>query len=210
MYPFRRARVLMDSDMLLTEPGTDDTSLIAAYHSGDDEALTELIQRHQASVYRLAVGVLASHEEAEDAAQEALMGMLGALHRFRGESRFSTWLYRLTLNICLKRRRGLGRAPTVYVEETQCISAGASARPDAQAARRWAEGQVARFLAALPDHYRMPVVLADCLNVTAPEIAELMEISLPAVKARILRGRQRLREAIGQYRRAGGLSGLGE
>src|SRR3972149_9808946 len=128
MYPFRRARVLMDSDMLLTEPGTDDTSLIAAYRSGDDEALTALIQRHQGSVYRLAVGVLASHEEAEDAAQEALMGMLGALHRFRGEARFSTWLYRLTLNICLKRRRGLGRAPAGGVEETQSISEGAPAR----------------------------------------------------------------------------------
>ena len=200
----------MDSDMLLTEPGTDDTSLIAAYRSGDDEALTALIQRHQASVYRLAVGVLASHEEAEDAAQEALIGMLGALHRFRGEARFSTWLYRLTLNICLKRRRGLGRAPAVYVGETQSISDGASARPDVQAGRRWAQGQVARFLAALPDHYRMPVVLADCLNLTASEIAELMEISLPAVKARILRGRQRLREEIERYCREAGLSGWRE
>jgi len=199
----------MDSDMLLTEPGTDDTSLIAAYRSGDDEALTALIQRHQASVYRLAVGVLASHEEAEDAAQEALIGMLGALHRFRGEARFSTWLYRLTLNICLKRRRGLGRAPAVYVEETQSIP-GDSARPDVQAGRRWAQRQVARFLAALPDHYRMPVVLADCLNLTAPEIAELMEISLPAVKARILRGRQRLREEIERYCREAGLSGWRE
>src|SRR3972149_8957135 len=108
MYPFRRARVLMDSDMILTEPGPDDTPLTAAYRSGDDEALTALIQRHQTSVYRLAVGVLASREEAEDAAQEALMSMLTSLHRFRGEARVSTWLYRLTLNICLKRRRSRG------------------------------------------------------------------------------------------------------
>ena len=200
----------MNSDMLMTEAGTDDATLIAAYRGGDDEALTALIQRHQASVYRLAVGVLASHEEAEDAAQEALMSMLTSLHRFRGEARFSTWLYRLTLNICLKRRRGLGRAPAVYVEETQSISDGASARPDVQAGRRWAQGQVARFLAALPDHYRMTVVLADCLNLTAPEIAELMEISLPAVKARILRGRQRLREEIERYCREAGLSGWRE
>src|SRR3972149_5888146 len=192
MYPFRRARVLMDSDMLLTEPGTDDTSLIAAYRSGDDEALTALIQRHQASVYRLAVGVLASHEEAEDAAQEAMIGMLGSLHRFRGESRFSTWLYRLALNTCLKRRRGLRRPP---------------AKPGEKAGRRWPQGQVARSLPPLPYHYRMPVVLADCVNLTMPEIAELMEISLPAVKARILRGRQRLREEIERYCREAGLSG---
>ena len=199
----------MDSDMLMTEPGTDDASLIAAYRSGDDEALSALIQRHQASVFRLAVGVLASHEEAEDAAQEALMAMLAGLHRFRGESRFSTWLYRLTLNTCLKRRRGMGRAPTVDVEAAS-ISDGAAARPDVQAGRRWAQRQVARFLAVLPYHYRMPVVLADCLNLTAPQIAELMEISLPAVKARILRGRQRLREEIEQFCREAGLRGWRE
>ena len=199
----------MDSDMILTEPGTDDATLIAAYRGGDDDALTALIQRHQAPVYRLALGVLASHEEAEDAAQEALMGMLGGLHRFRGEARFSTWLYRLTLNTCLKRRRGGGRAPAVYLEETQPV-AGAAERPDVQAGRRWAQGQVAGFLAALPYHYRMPVVLADCLNLTAPEIAELMRISLPAVKARILRGRQQLREEIERYCREAGLSGWRE
>ncbi|MDP2673813.1 MAG: sigma-70 family RNA polymerase sigma factor [Dehalococcoidia bacterium] len=194
--------------MLLTEPGTDDASLIAAYRSGDDEALTALIQRHQTSVYRLAVGVLASHEEAEDAAQDALMSMLTSLHRFRGEARFSTWLYRLTLNICLKRRRS--RGARLEAAEAADAPDGPQARPDVQAGRRWAQRQVARFLAALPYHYRMPVVLADCLNLTAPEIAELMQISLPAVKARLRRGRQRLREEIERYCRDAGLSGWRE
>ena len=198
----------MDSDMMLTETGTDDASLIAAYRSGDDEALTALIQRHQTSVYRLAVGVLASHEEAEDAAQDALMSMLASLHRFRGEARFSTWLYRLTLNICLKRRRGRRLQPDAG--EAAGVPDGPQARPDVQAGRRWAQRQVARFLAVLPYHYRMPVLLADCVNLTAPEIAELMQISLPAVKARILRGRQRLREEIERYCRDAGLSGWRE
>jgi len=194
--------------MLMTEPGTDDTSLIAAYRSGDDEALTALIQRHQTSVYRLAVGVLASREEAEDAAQEALMSMLTSLHRFRGEARFSTWLYRLTLNICLKRRRS--RGARLDAAEAADAPDGPEARPDVQAGRRWAQRRVARFLAALPYHYRMPVILADCVNLTAPEIAQLMQISLPAVKARILRGRQRLREEIERYCREAGLSGWRE
>jgi len=198
----------MDSDMILIEPGTDDASLIAAYRSGDDGALTALIQRHQASVYRLAVGVLASREEAEDAAQEALISMLKSLHRFRGEARFSTWLYRLTLNTCLKRRRG--RGAQLHATEPVDSPDGPEARPDVQAGRRWAQRQVAGVLAVLPYHYRMPVVLADCVNLTAPEIAELMQISLPAVKARILRGRQRLREEIERYCREAGLSGWRE
>ena len=194
--------------MLMTEPGTDDASLIAAYRSGDDEALTALIQRHQTSVYRLAVGVLASREEAEDAAQEALMSMLTSLPRFRGEARFSTWLYRLTLNICLKRLRSPGAR--LVAPESADAPDGPDARPDVQAGRRWAQRQVARFLAALPYHYRMPVVLADCVDLTAPEIAQLMQISLPAVKARILRGRRQLRGEIERYCREAGLSGWRE
>jgi len=194
--------------MLMTEPGTDDASLIAAYRSGDDGALTALIQRHQTSVYRLAVGVLASREEAEDAAQEALMSMLTSLHRFRGEARFSTWLYRLTLNICLKRRRGRRVQPDAG--EAADAPDGPEARPDVQAGRRWGQRQVARFLATLPYHYRMPVVLADCMDLTAPEIAQLMQISLPAVKARLLRGRRQLRGEIERYCREAGLSGWRE
>jgi DNA-directed RNA polymerase specialized sigma24 family protein len=69
---------------------------------------------------------------------------------------------------------------------------------------------VAGFLAALPYHYRMPVVLADCLDLTAPEIAQLMQISLPAVKARLLRGRRQLRGEIERYCREAGLSGWRE
>jgi len=69
---------------------------------------------------------------------------------------------------------------------------------------------VARFLATLPYHYRMPVVLADCMDLTAPEIAQLMQISLPAVKARLLRGRRQLREEIERYCREAGLSGWRE
>src|SRR3990172_6325559 len=180
MYPFRRARVLMDSDMLLTEPGTDDASLIAAYRSGDDEALTALIQRNQASVYRLAVGVLASREEAEDAAQEALIGMLGALHRFRGDSRFSTWLYRLTLNTCLKRRtiRDRRREDPLPADAVD-VPAAADGRPDVQAGRLWLRARVGRFLATLPRTYRLPVLLSDALSLPASEIATILDISLP-------------------------------
>ncbi len=189
----------------------DDAALIAAYRLGDDAALSALVRRHQTQVYRLALGVLASPEEAEDATQEALMAMLASLPRFRGDSRFSTWLFRLTLNTCLKRRRGKsGRREEPLSPNADAVPAAADGRPDVQAGRLWLRGRVAQFLAALSDTYRLPVVLSDALDLTASEIANILDISLPATKARLLRGRQRLRAEIERYCEETGLSGWRE
>ena len=195
----------------LSDPATDDAALIAAYHRGDDTALVALIQRYQAQTYRLALGILASREEAEDATQEALIAMLSSLPRFRGDSRFSTWLYRLTLNTCLKRKQRRTRPR----EEPLPSHAGAIAdnpgqRPDVQADRRWLRHQVTRFLAALPESHRLPVLLSDALDLPASEIAGILGLSLPAVKARLLRGRRRLRAEIERYCQEAGLSGWRE
>ena len=196
----------------LDEPRVeDDAALIAAYRLGDDAALSTLVQRHQARVYRLALGVLASPEDAEDATQEALMAMLTSLPRFRGESRFSTWLYRLTLNTCLKRRRGRsGRREQPLSPHADTVPAAADGRPDVQTGSLWLRGRVAQFLAALPSTYRLPVVLSDALDLTASEIATILDISLPATKARLLRGRRRLRAEIERYCQEAGLSGWRE
>ena len=189
----------------------DDMALIAAYGRGDDAALCVLIERHQAQVYRLALGMLASPEEAEDATQEALMAMLSSLSRFRGDSRFSTWLYRLTLNVCLKRRRSQSRRREGPLPETMLeIANKPDERPDAIAGQRWLRERVAGFLATLPDIYRTPVLLSDALDLPASEIAVVLGLSLPAVKARLRRGRQRLRSEVERYCEAAGLSGWRE
>lgn len=189
----------------------DDPALIAAYRLGDDAALSTLVQRHQTQVYRLALGVLASPQEAEDATQEALIAMLTSLPRFRGDSRFSTWLFRLTLNTCLKRRRAKsGRREEPLSPHADAVPAAADGRPDVQAGRLWLRGRVAQFLATLSETYRLPVVLSDALDLTASEIATILDISLPAVKARLLRGRQRLRAEIERYCEEAGLSGWRE
>jgi len=188
----------------------DDETLVAAYRSGDDTALTALVERHQPPVYRLALGVLASPQEAEDAAQEAMIAMFSSLPRFRGESAFSTWLYRLALNTCLKRRRSPSRRREAPLPDDAPLPAADPSLPDAQAGRAWLRDRVAAFLAALPDAYRVPVVLSDALNLGAREIADMLDLSLPAAKARILRGRRHLRDEVERYCQSAGLSGWRE
>jgi RNA polymerase sigma-70 factor (ECF subfamily) len=196
----------------LAEPQIeDDAALVAAYRLGDDAALSALVERHQTRVYRLALGVLASHEDAVDATQEAFMAMLTSLPRFRGDSQFSTWLYRLTLNTCLKRRRGRSaRREQPLSPDADAIPATADGGPDVQASRLWLRARVAQFLGTLSETYRLPVILSDSLDLRNEEIARVLGISLPAVKARILRGRERLRAEIERYCNEAGLSGWRE
>ncbi len=195
----------------MSDPATDDAALIAAYRRGDDTALGALVTRYQAQTYRLALGILASREEAEDATQEALIAMFSSFPRFRGDSRFSTWLYRLTLNTCLKRKQRRTRAREEPLpEDARAIADSPGRRPDVQAGRRWLRHQVGRFLAALPETHRLPVLLSDALDLPAPEIAGILGLSLPAVKARLLRGRRRLRAEIERYCQDAGLSGWRE
>ena len=193
------------------QPKDEDAALIAAYRLGDDAALTALILRHQTHIYRLALGVLSSPQDAEDAAQEALLAMFKSLPAFRADSRFSTWLYRLTLNTCLKRRARASRSRQEALSpDTHDVPDSPAQRPDAQAGRLWLRDRVARFLAALPDTYRIPVLLADALDLSASEIAGMLDLSVPAVKARILRGRERLRAEIDRYCQEAGLKGWRE
>ncbi len=195
----------------MSDPATDDAALVAAYRQGDDAALGTLVQRYQPQTYRLALGILASREEAEDATQEALIAMLSSLPRFRGDSRFSTWLYRLTLNTCLKRKqRRTRKREEPLPSHARTLADSPGLRPDVQAGRRWLRNQVTRFLAALPETHRLPVLLSDSLDLPAPEIAGILGLSLPAVKARLLRGRRQLRAEIERYCQDAGLSGWRE
>ena len=188
----------------------EDTALIAAYRRGDDAAFATLIERHQTRIYRLALGVLSSPQEAEDASQEALIAMFNSLPAFRGDSQFSTWLYRLTLNTCLKRRRVAPRGEQPLSAQVHTIPDSPGRAPDTHADRALLRDRVARFLSALPDTYRIPVVLTDALDLPASEISAMLGLSLPAVKARILRGRERLRAEIERYCQQAGLSGWRE
>jgi len=193
-------------------PPEDEGALIAASQSGDPGAQDALVRRYQDRVYGFAMRMCRNVEDAKDILQETFLGMVRALPDFRGESRFTTWLYRIAANACLKKRRRGVFDP----EPEQVISLDAlMPRPDAEGRKPeipdWSEdaerallrGELAREMEAaidaLPREYRIVLLLRDVEGFSAEETAEMLRLSVPAIKSRLHRARVILRQRLGQY-----------
>lgn len=173
-------------------PLHDDDALERA-RRGDPEAFGRLVARHQHHVYGLALRILADPHLAADAAQDAFLRAWRSLAGFRGDARFSTWLYRITVNAAYDRRRAARRhdaAPLDGVEDEPVDTA-----PGPEAAGELADlrAELEEALSELPIHLRTVVVLKDVCGWSHPEIAHRLGITVPAAKVRLHRARQRLR-----------------
>jgi RNA polymerase sigma-70 factor, ECF subfamily len=178
-----------------------DSELIARILSGDMRALEALMRLHNRTLYRTARAILRDEAEAEDAVQEAYLQAYRALGTFRGESKLSTWLVRITANEALMRRRRKVRAA---MEESVDGAAGALERdwiseapgPESDAQR----GEMRRVLEAridaLPDDYRAVFVLRALEELSVGETAAALGIPDATVRTRYFRARGLLRESM--------------
>ncbi|HEX2112553.1 MAG TPA: sigma-70 family RNA polymerase sigma factor [Gaiellaceae bacterium] len=168
-----------------------DEALVRRAQRGDRLAFERLVDRHQHRLYTLAARVLGSPNDAADAVQEALLRAWLRLDRFRGEARFSTWLYRICVNAAhdVRDRR----------RETAGLDATENEHPDVRDpfAERELSGDLQRALEALEEPYRSAVVLADVLGCSYAEIAEIMEVAEGTVKSRVFRARIELARRLG-------------
>jgi RNA polymerase sigma-70 factor (ECF subfamily) len=174
----------------------DETTLVVRAQEGDVRAFEELARRHQAALYRLAVRVMGDAGEAEDALQEALLDAWRRIDRFRGDSAFSTWMYRIVTNRCtgmLRRRRPV---PVETIADT------APAPDDPGRAAEVDAGLEAlgRALRELNDDLRIAFVLRELEGLGYAEIAEITGASEQAVRGRIHRARTRLAEVMRAWR----------
>ena len=178
-----------------------DADLVARWKEGDEDAFSELVKRHQQRVFRLLMRMMGSREEAEDVSQETFLSLHRHGRRFRGESRFSTFVYRVAANAALNRRRSLGRS-RARIDKLAVRQAAGDDLPysprDPEDAALGAEmtEHVRAALQCLSPTLRMPVVLYDIEGLAYAEIAGILSIAEGTVKSRIHRARQALREEL--------------
>lgn len=191
-----------------------DADLVEALRREDPAAAEQLVDRFGDRVYRLALRITGSNEDAEEAAQDALWTAARKIGSFKGESAFGSWLYRIAANAAyqkLRARRGKSREIALEDVLPALDDDGRhfepiddwSPRVDDQALNGELREILERAIAALPDDYRTALVMHDVEGLSNPDIAATLGISLPAVKSRVHRSRLFVRKRLADYLGAG-------
>lgn len=176
----------------------DESRVIRAVLEGDTDRFEELVHAYEKGIYNLCLRMLGDEQDALDAAQEAFFKAFRSLSGFRGESRFSTWLYRLAGNVCLDTLRKRPNAPTVSMDDddTPLFLADSSPSPQEILERSEIRRTVDAALGTLPPEFRQAVVLRDVNGFSYEEIAEVTGLGTGTVKSRISRARRKLAAAL--------------
>ena len=180
----------------------DDRVVIQRVLSGEPEAFAELVRAHQVRVLRLCVSLLGDVTLAEDAAQEIFFKAYQALSSFRGQSTFSTWLYRIAANRCLDLLRKRRREPVESWDAL--IEASGEPLHEARSAQQDPKASIANTellqhaLAQLSPAYRLLLTLRELEGLSYQELAVTFHCSLDAVRARLRRARQALLAGCGK------------
>ena len=181
----------------MTDPAQDE-ELVRRFLTGDQDAFTILVERHQTRVFNVSLRVLGDPDDARDATQDTFVSMLRKLSQFRGDSAFTTWLHRVTVNACydiLRKRRRQPRLRLVDDEHDPMPETGPPVADHADAIVGSID--VSRALQQIPEEYRVTLVLADIQDVAYEEIARILDVPIGTVKSRVHRGRIALARAMG-------------
>ena len=169
---------------------------IQAAKSGDQAAFGHLVEAYQKRVYALTVRMCPTPELAEEAAQETFLAAWQGLPFFRGDSAFSTWLYRLASNACvdLLRKEGRHQGPSLDDETVAADMADPAPTPEKAAEHKELRAQIEAGLRALTPEHREVLILRELQQLSYDEIADALSLDLGTVKSRISRGRRQLRD----------------
>ena len=183
-------------------PGTsvEDMELVARSKSGDVAAFTALVSRYEGRIYNLAYRLVGSADDAADVSQEVFLAAFESIGRFRGESAFYTWLYRIAVNKALAHRRVRDSRPEVSPAGRESspldLAVDPADPPEDIMDRRERDAAVQAAIQGLPPDYRAVVVLKDIEGFEYEEIAEIAGIAIGTVKSRLHRARLLLRHAL--------------
>ena len=176
-----------------------ETQIVRRVLEGDVNAFEDLVTEHEKGVYAIAQRMTGNAEDAADMTQETFIKAYNSLSSFRGDSKFSVWLYRIATNVCLDFLRSRSRKPTVSLsvedddgEETQMDIADESQSPEQLLERGLTRDAVRRGLAQLPEDARQILLLREIQGLSYEEIGETLGLEPGTVKSRIFRARKKL------------------
>jgi RNA polymerase sigma-70 factor, ECF subfamily len=182
-----------------------DEELVARSIRGDADSFNQLVLRWERPIYALAYRTIGREEDARDVCQETFLRAFRALPRFRGQAKFSSWIYRIALNLCHDWVRRERRSGFVQPPEDRDLQDLAAAEEPSESiedlvARRVQVRIVQRAMAALPEEQRMAIILKEYHGLTFQEIADLMGCPLSTVKTRLYQGLSVLRRELGEQK----------
>lgn len=180
------------------DPPETDEHLVHRFQDGGADAFETLVDRHGTRVFNLCLRILGDPEEAADASQDTFLAALRKLHTFRGDSAFTTWLHRVTVNACYDSLRRKRRRPLLQVVRDEDDERPEPSLPVPDHADRVAVSvDVGRALLDVSEEFRVALVMADVEDLPYEEIARILEIPVGTVKSRVFRGRAALGRALG-------------
>lgn len=194
------------------QPG--DRELVEKAQRGDGAAFAMLVERHQRHLYRLALRMTNSEADAQEVLQEAFLNAYQKLPLFRGEAQFSSWLYRIAANSALMRLRRRRRAPDGLADQPLELAGpkfSAEGYLEPSSTSDWSQRADERMMSSqlgsainkavqeLPEDYRTVFLLKDVDGLSNEDIAQALDLTVPAVKSRLHRARLALREKLGEF-----------
>lgn len=187
-----------DNDM-----ASSDEELVARSMGGDLDSFNQLVLRWERPIYALAYRVIGREEDARDVAQETFLRAFRALKGFKGQAKFSSWLYRITLNLCRDWMRRQKRTPVAPTPEgIDLVELAGEATPSESledlVARRQLGRAVSKAMASLPEEQRTAIILKEYHGLTFQEIADLLDCPLSTVKTRLYQGLSVVRKQLQQ------------
>lgn len=177
----------------------EESAIIAKVLDGDADAFEPLVVAHQNFVYNIALKMLSNPEDAFDISQEAFIKAYRSLKDFKGESSFSSWLYRITANMCLdfmRRNKKRKSASIVYLDDEDELRElelpDTRFDPSTELERKELQGAINDALALLPEDQRSILLLRELNGMSYSEISETLKLEAGTVKSRLFRARARL------------------
>jgi RNA polymerase sigma-70 factor, ECF subfamily len=180
----------------------DEEQLVISSKKGDQDAFAQLVQKHQRRVFNLVFRMLQQYEEANEVTQETFLAAWQGIPSFRGDARFSTWLYRIAYNCALKQleQRKRDKELQVVVQAEQiAASIGQEQRVDAALETHARQTMVQEQLSQLPAKYRIVLILRHLQEMTYEEMAQILTMPIGTIKTHLFRARNLLKERLEKF-----------